>query len=45
MISVTRLIVIADAMTRKGPIEGGDDVDATLSLHESSSWIRRSASN
>jgi hypothetical protein len=26
-ISATRLIVIADAMTRKGPVEGGDDDD------------------
>ena len=27
MISVTRLIVIADFMTRKGPVEGEDDND------------------
>ena len=26
-ISATRLIVIADVMTRKGPVEGGDDDD------------------
>jgi hypothetical protein len=26
-ISATQLIVIADAMTRKGPVEGGDDND------------------
>ncbi len=27
MISTTRHTVIADAMTRKGPVEGGDDND------------------